>query len=158
DRQRRFHHRITKAYLAITLSLFPAIAIIFLANKWVPMEMEQRVFYVNAFFFSGWLLLTIIGLFWDSYKRINRNYLLLGGILGLLVPISNGLVTGDWIWSTLANGQYFVFAVDFTWFLASGFALTVYQLALRNKETEFFPSIKRKTNQDVPEPIVVPTQ
>ncbi|MGD1839527.1 MAG: PepSY-associated TM helix domain-containing protein [Thermonemataceae bacterium] len=125
EKQKRFHHKVTQAYLAITLSLFPAVAIIFLANKLVPMTVIDRTFYVNTIFFSSWLLLTLVGLFWNSYRILNRNYLLVGSSLGIFIPITNGLVTGDWLWQTFTEGQYYVFSVDFTWLLTSIIGLLV---------------------------------
>ncbi|MEM9982313.1 MAG: PepSY-associated TM helix domain-containing protein [Bacteroidota bacterium] len=119
EKQQRFHQKVTQAYLAITLSLFPAVASIFLANKLVPMALPDRTFYVNTIFFSSWLLLTLVGIFWNNYRILNRNYLLVGSSLGIFIPIANGLVTGDWLWQTFVKGQYYVFSVDFTWLLTS---------------------------------------
>ncbi|MEO0573068.1 MAG: PepSY-associated TM helix domain-containing protein [Bacteroidota bacterium] len=134
DRQRRFHHRVTKVYLAITLSLFPSLALIFIANKLVPMELADRVFYVNSVFFSGWLLFSFLGLFWNNYRKLNRNYVVIGSVLGLLIPFANGLVTGDWFWNTLANGQYYVFSVDMTWLIIGLFGLAISLVYLRQRK------------------------
>ncbi|MEM7374216.1 MAG: PepSY-associated TM helix domain-containing protein [Bacteroidota bacterium] len=123
DKQRRFHHRVTKVYLAITLGMFPAVALIFLANKLVPTDWADRTLYVNGTFFIGWLLLSLIGLRWNDLHQLNRNYLLIGGLLGLMIPIVNGAVTGDWIWNTLLYGQYYVFSVDLTWLIIAQAAL-----------------------------------
>ena len=136
DKQRRFHHRVTKMYLAICLSMFPALALIFIGNKLVPMDMPGRVFYVNAIFFLGWLGLTVIGLFWNNYRKLNRNYIILGSTLGLLIPIANGLATGDWIWKTLMNQQYYVFSVDMTWMVIGIFGLAISMLYLKQQENK----------------------
>ncbi|WP_340066844.1 PepSY-associated TM helix domain-containing protein [Ascidiimonas aurantiaca] len=133
DKQRRFHHRVTKFYLAITLSMFPAIALIFIANKLVPMETVDRTFYVDAAFFLGWSLLTITGLFWNDYRKLNRNYLLTGSILGLFIPVVNGIITGDWIWKTLVNEQYYVFSVDLTWIVIGISGLLICRYYLHKK-------------------------
>ncbi|MBS9460910.1 PepSY domain-containing protein [Flagellimonas sp. 389] len=134
DKQRRFHHRVTKLYLAISLSMFPALALIFIANKLVPLEMIERVFYVNTIFFLGWLLLTLIGLFWNNYRKLNRNYIFLGSVFGLCIPVINGIITGDWIWKTLVNGQYYVFSVDATWLIIGVFGLLICQFYLNTKK------------------------
>jgi hypothetical protein len=136
DKQRRFHHRVTKVYLAICLSMFPALGLIFMANKLIPMEMGDRVFYVNAVFFLGWLLLSLVGLFWNNYRKLNRNYLLLGSLLALLIPLVNGLVTGDWIWNTIQNGQYYVFSVDMTWLIIGIFGILICKYYLKDQNTE----------------------
>lgn len=134
DKQRRFHHLVTKVYLAFTLSLFPAIALIFIANKVVPLDWGGRVLYVNGTFFLSWLALTLIGLFWNNFRQLNRNYLFLGGTLGLAIPIVNGLMTGDWLWKTWAARQYFVFAVDLTWLLTGVSALLIHRWIKPNPE------------------------
>ncbi|MEM6806135.1 MAG: PepSY-associated TM helix domain-containing protein, partial [Bacteroidota bacterium] len=145
DDQKRFHHRVTKTYLALTQGLFPAIALIFLANKWVPMDLADRTLYVNGIFFLGWLTLALMGLFWNNYRQLNRNYLLIGGIMGLLIPISNGLVTGDWMWNTWATGQYEVFSVDLSWIFAAATALFLSLWLLpRRPEEEEVKAVKPK--------------
>ncbi|MEM8886824.1 MAG: PepSY-associated TM helix domain-containing protein [Bacteroidota bacterium] len=145
DKQKRFHHRVTKTYLALTQGLFPAIALIFLANKWVPMELADRTLYVNSIFFLGWLGLAILGLFWNNYKQLNINYLLIGGVMGLLVPISNGIVTGDWIWTSWMTEQYEVFSVDLSWIFAAATALFLSLWVLpRRPEKEEVKSAKPK--------------
>ncbi len=113
-RQRLFHHRVTKVYLAICLSMFPAFAIIFIANKLVPMDMVNRVSMVNTVFFTSWLLLTVMGLFWNSYARQNKTYLLIGGALSLCVPLANGAITGDWFWETWQTFRWVAY-VDVFW-------------------------------------------
>ena len=134
EKQRKFHHRVTKLNLAICLSMFPALAVIFIANKVVPMALENRIFYVNSTFFLGWLLLSIIGLFWNDYRKLNRNYLLIGSFLSLLIPIVNGFVTGDWLWKTLSNAQYYVFSVDFTWLVIGVSSLLTCRYYLQKKD------------------------
>lgn len=116
-KQKQFHHRVTKVYLAICLGLFPATALIFIANKAVPIDLIGRTAYVNTVFFTGWLLLIIAGLFWNDFRKLNKNYLLIGGVLSLLVPVANGIVTGDWLWHTLANADWYVASVDVAWLL-----------------------------------------
>ncbi len=130
DKQKRFHHQVTKWYLAICLSLFPATALLFLANKVVSFNMDNRSFYVNSIFFIGWLVFTFTGLFWNNLSKLNRNYLVIGSILSILVPILNGIVTKDWIWKTFTSKQYYVFSVDFSWLLAGIIGLLVCKMYL----------------------------
>ncbi|MEM8901705.1 MAG: PepSY-associated TM helix domain-containing protein [Bacteroidota bacterium] len=138
-KQRVFHHQVTKIYLAISLSLFPAVALLFAANKLVPMGMESRISYVNAIFFLGWLALTIVGVFWDKYSQQNRNYAIIGGILSLSVPILNGLVTGGWFWNTF-NSFRWVAAVDLFWLFTGLVSLYLSFFVLKVKATSDKPS------------------
>ena len=90
--------------------------------------MADRANYVNGGFFLGWLALTLIGLLWNKYSQQNRNYLLIGGILSLFVPVANGVVTGEWFWETLSSSYHAVAYVDMFWLFAG---LTALVLALR---------------------------
>jgi uncharacterized iron-regulated membrane protein len=140
DKQKRFHHRVTKFYLAFTSSLFPAIALIFIANKVIPIPMEFRIVYVKSTFFIGWLLFTLLGLFWNNFGKLNRRYLAIGSLLALLIPICNGIITEDWFWKTFAKGQYYVFSVDLTWFLTGVLGLWIYSNLKKKKSNEKKPS------------------
>ena len=123
-RQRLFHHRVTKVYLAICLSMFPAFAVIYLAEKLMPIDLPDRVSIINQVFFIGWLLLTVSGWFWDSYSRQNKNYLVIGGILSLCIPLANIYVTGHTIWEVWESNPKIAY-VDVTWFIMGMIALFV---------------------------------
>ncbi|MEL6673058.1 MAG: PepSY-associated TM helix domain-containing protein [Bacteroidota bacterium] len=131
-KQRLFHHRVTKWYLAICLSMFPAFALIFLANKIVPMDMVGRASTVNTIFFLGWLALTLVGLAWNRYSAQNRNYLLLGGMLSLFVPVANGIATGGWVWETWQTSPSVAY-IDLFWFFSGITALVLVFFVLKVK-------------------------
>lgn len=137
-KQRIFHHRVTKWYLAICLSMFPAFAILFLANKFVPIDMGGRVTLVNQVFFLSWLGLTVLGLFWKNYSAQNRNYLILGGELSMLIPIANGITTGGWIWD-MWNTYHWVAYIDLFWLLAGVSSLYLSFFVLKVKPSSDFP-------------------
>lgn len=139
-KQRLFHHRVTNVYLAICLSMFPAFALIFFANMLVPMEMTERAELVNTIFFLGWLVLALVGLFWKNYSKLNRNYLAIGATLSLLIPLANGVVTGDWLW-TAWNSLPYVALVDVFW-LAVGLSSLYISLKV----------LKVKIDTDKPQP------
>lgn len=124
DSQKRFHHRVTMCYLAICLALFPAVAVLFSAELWVP-NVENHVFLVRTVFFVSWLVLGIAGLLLKTESRQTWFYLLTGGILSLLVPVTNGIVTGDWIFKTWASGNYNIAMTDSLWLLAGILSLAV---------------------------------
>ncbi len=118
-RQKRFHHQVTMVYLAICFGLFPAIALLFIAERVIPAGLINHVQLVNTTFFLSWLVLTLAGLFWKTEAGLTRGYLVSGGVLSLFVPVANGFCTDDWLWKTLSNGHYNLAAVDFFW-LATG--------------------------------------
>ncbi|MEM7655174.1 MAG: PepSY-associated TM helix domain-containing protein [Bacteroidota bacterium] len=145
DQQRRFHFQVTRWYLGITNGLFPAVALIFLANKAVPIDWVDRTLYVNGIFFIGWLLLAISSLLWKNLNQLIRNYLTLGGIMGLLIPIANGIFTGDWIWQTFMAGQWYVFSVDLTWLITGSTALMLSLQVLPNRASLAKASVTNRT-------------
>lgn len=122
DKQKLFHHRITKLNLSVCLSLFPAVAILFIANKMVPMDYDGRGMLVEQIFFVLWLLLAAVGWKWDQYGQMNKNYFVLGGLLSLLVPVLNGIVTGDWLWHSWGTLPA-VAGIDILWLLTGCLAI-----------------------------------
>lgn len=111
EAQQRFHRRTTRVLLSVCFALFPAVALLFSTELLVPSG-EQHAFYVNTVFFSAWLVLSIV-LIGPEGKMLRAN-LLLGGMLGLAVPLVNGFVSGQWFWSST---QPAVWGTDLAWAL-----------------------------------------
>ncbi|MEM9981884.1 MAG: hypothetical protein AAF734_05265, partial [Bacteroidota bacterium] len=127
--------------------MFPAFAIIFLANKLVPMSMEGRADLVNQIFFLSWLALTVLGGFWSNYAKLNRNFLLLGGMLSLTIPIANGIVTNDWFWQVWQTFPR-VACVDIFWLLTGIIALILALKVLKVKATSDTPTVLETFEND----------
>lgn len=148
DKQKQFHHKVTKINLAVCLSLFPAVALLFAANKLIPSGITNRPFYENTAFFVGWLLMVLAGLRWNNFKQLNKNYLLIGGVLALFIPIANGLVTGDWLFKTLTS-NVFVASVDLFWLFAGLTALFIVYTQ-KNRQPELLSEPVVKKSQPAP--------
>ncbi|RCR65676.1 PepSY-associated TM helix domain-containing protein [Larkinella punicea] len=133
EAQKRFHHRVTMMYLAICFGLFPAVPVLFIAELAIPAEVSAHAFQVNTVFFLSWLGFTVIGLFLKTEARQTRLFLLLGGLLSVLVPVVNGIQTGDWLWNP-ATSRY-VLATDFFWLLTGIGTLAIYGSMLKNRQT-----------------------
>ena len=114
DNQKRFHQRVTKTYLAICFGLFPAVAILFSTELLVP-NTANHVFWVKTAFFVSWLMFTIAGLFSKNEAKATQLYLFLGSIFSIIVPLTNGFITGDWIWVSLAKNNFYVAGTDLFW-------------------------------------------
>lgn len=156
--QRLFHHKVTKIYLAICLSLYPAFALLFLFNKVVPLDMAGRTTLVDQLFFGSWLLLIIVGSFWNSYAKQNQRYLFVAGLLSLLIPIANGLVTGDWFWAVYQRLPL-VAAVDLFWFITGLLSLYISTMVIKKPFASNLPQpdVDAKATvarQQAPKPIV----
>jgi len=132
DQQKRFHHRVTMCYLAISFGLFPAVAILFGAELLVP-DMEKHVFWVRTIFFVSWLLLSVAGLFAKTEARSTALYLMLGGIFSVLVPVTNGISTGDWIWVSLPKDNFHVALTDIFWLAAGIISLLLVKMMQSGK-------------------------
>lgn len=113
--QKRFHHRVTIVCLAVCLSLFPAIAVLFAAERLVGTG-EGHVSTVNTIFFGSWAILTLVGLCLNKEAKLARFYTGALACISLTVPVVNGLTTSDWFWQTPVTQ---VWLTDVCW-LAAG--------------------------------------
>ncbi|MFT7420387.1 MAG: hypothetical protein ACI9QN_001312 [Arcticibacterium sp.] len=123
-KQRKFHDRVTRLYLGIYLGMFPSVAFFFAISKATGFYMENGNRSAKIVFYICWLILTLVAVYgWKSYRRINSNFLLTGGIISLMVPLANGIFTGDWFWESIQIGFYDVAAVDLFWLFTGLLAL-----------------------------------
>ncbi|WP_158977042.1 PepSY domain-containing protein [Cellulophaga sp. L1A9] len=131
EKKRRFNERVVQIYLAICLSMFPITALSFIAVKVFAPASQS---FVYTFYFVGWLLLTLLFIFKKDNAFTNKTSLLLGSVFGVLVPVSNGVVSGNWLWVSLKNGNSSSYTVDLMWLLIAVFGfLVVYKM---NKNTQ----------------------
>ncbi|MDD7888129.1 PepSY domain-containing protein [Flavivirga sp. 57AJ16] len=124
--KRKFNSWLVNIYMAICLSIYPMTALIFLVVKCFSYNYEdgKRALIYNVFFW-GWLALSTFFIIKRDNYFTNKISLLLGSILGFLVPISNGVVTGNWPWVTWQKGYSQIFVMDIFWVLLSITALAV---------------------------------
>jgi uncharacterized iron-regulated membrane protein len=127
EEEKRYAAKVGHIYLAICLSMFPVTALSFLIVKFLPVAYHSQklpILYVT--YFISWLL----AIFYFRFKRnnfyTNKMCLLWGGVLGLFIPIANGLVTGDWIWKSYQQQQLDVLVIDLLWLFLSLMALLIY--------------------------------
>lgn len=120
DSQKGFHQRVTKIFLAICFTLFPATALLFSAELLMPVT--DHAFRVNTVFFLSWLLMALASMRFRSESAITRFSLWTGGFFSLLVPVVNGFATGDWFWKTPVTQ---VWATDVFWLLTGVLSYSV---------------------------------
>lgn len=129
--KRKFNAWLTWIYLAGALGMFPVTAFIFLAVKWgLSPDDAERMTFMYRYYFWAWLLVTVCLVMLRDNWLINKVSLISGGVLGLLIPISNGIQTGNWIWNSFWQGYEDIFWVDFLW-LSLGILSLVIGLSLR---------------------------
>jgi hypothetical protein len=121
EKKRRFNERVVRVYLAICLSMYPVTALSFIAVK--VFEPVSKSFIYN-FYFISWLLATIFFILKKNHFFTNKYTLFSGSILGLLIPIINGSMTGNWIWKSYKQ-DFQLFFVDVFWITISLITLYV---------------------------------
>ncbi|MDN3663861.1 PepSY-associated TM helix domain-containing protein [Algibacter miyuki] len=124
--KRKFNGWLVNIYMAICLSIYPMTALVFLVVKCFSNDYEggKKALIYNVFFY-GWLAISTFFIIKRDNYFTNKASLLLGSILGFLVPISNGIVSGNWPWVTWEKGYTQIFVMDVFWILLSITALAV---------------------------------
>jgi hypothetical protein len=89
----------------------PATALLFLADRWHPSGISPDA-WTDAVFFGSWGLCLLYALLRSNIARTHRTLLTLGGALAFLIPVANGLTTGDWPWLAWRAGHGAVLGVD----------------------------------------------
>ncbi|WP_299839469.1 PepSY-associated TM helix domain-containing protein [uncultured Tenacibaculum sp.] len=124
--QRLYTAKVGHTYLAICLSMLPVTALSFLFIKIFGQSFANLQTAIYACYFILWFVAILyLKLKKDNYK-VNKISLLLGGIFGLLIPIANGIVSGQWIWNSFINNQKDFFIIDFLWLCIGSISLLMY--------------------------------
>lgn len=144
--KRKFNSWLVRVYLAISLSMLPVTAFTFIAVKcFAEGSGETRMHFIFQIFFWSWLALSVLLLVVRSNYLANKICLVLGGILGICVPVANGIMTGNWPWKTFNEGYFQIFVVDVFWIALSVTALLIaFKLKTRD-ESEINPKRVKKT-------------
>lgn len=145
--KRNFNKWLVHIYVAVCLSLYPITAVAFTFVKFFADDYgDMRRVFLYKVFFWGWLALSVFFVIRRDDAYTNKACLLLGAIFGLTVPLSNGLVTGNWPWVSWARGYSQIFVVDVFWILMSLTAFMVlYRIKIKSARgigdaSEKFPS------------------
>ena len=122
EKKRRFNNSVARIYLAISLSMYPVTALAFIGTK-VFHPLGQTNIY--SLYFITWLVLIIFFLLKRDINFTNKWSLISGSILGFLIPIANGICTGNWFWKTFAANEVQIFFVDIFWIVLASITLYV---------------------------------
>ena len=148
--QQYFNRKVGHIYIAICLSLYPVTAICFILSKLLPRSFDpDRQTIIYSIFFGLWLLFSLFYRFKRHNYFVNKNSLLIGGIAGLLIPIINGIVFGNWMWYTYANGFHTILFIDLFWLILGAITIWIaYQLPYKAPAPPLPPLPKpTKTNE-----------
>lgn len=122
ENKRRFNETVVRIYLAICLSMYPITALAFIATK-VFHPLGQSNIY--SLYFIGWLTLALFFILKKNNAFTNKFSLVLGSILGFLIPVANGICTGNWFWKTFAQNQTQLFFIDLFWISLASITLYI---------------------------------
>ncbi|WP_028889867.1 PepSY-associated TM helix domain-containing protein [Tenacibaculum ovolyticum] len=125
-RQRLYTAKVGHIYLSICLSMLPVTALAFLFVKFANGYFINKQTIIYYFYFITWLLFILYFRFKRDNYYTNKASLLLGAIFGFLIPFSNGVVSGNWIWTTYLNQQYEILFIDLLWIGIASFSLLFY--------------------------------
>ncbi|MFH6933899.1 PepSY-associated TM helix domain-containing protein [Flavobacterium sp. FlaQc-30] len=126
EKKRRFNAAVVRIYLAICLSMYPITALAFIVVKVFYPLTKGNLFLV---YFGGWLLLTIFFIIKKNDAFTNKSCLISGSILGFLIPITNGIVSGNWFWNSFMENKIQIFFIDVFWIVLASITLyTAYHL------------------------------
>ncbi|WP_339925486.1 PepSY-associated TM helix domain-containing protein [uncultured Cyclobacterium sp.] len=140
--KRKFNAWLVWFYLAACLSMYPVTAFSFIMVKLGLQDPSaDRVAFIFQVFFWSWLLLTLVFTFIKNNGLTNKWTLVLGAVLGLMVPIANGIVTGNWLWVSLARGYSDIFLIDAFWLVTS---ISILLIALQIKDKKTVPDKAEK--------------
>lgn len=126
EKKRRFNAAVVRIYLAICLSMYPITALAFIGSKIFYPLSQSNLF---RLYFGGWLLLAIFFIIKKNDAFTNRFCLISGSILGFLIPITNGIVSGQWFWTSFMENKIQIFFIDVFWIVLASITLyTAYHL------------------------------
>ncbi|GAA3650353.1 PepSY-associated TM helix domain-containing protein [Flavivirga jejuensis] len=125
-KQRLYTAKIGHIYLAICLSMLPVTALAFLFVKFANGYFQDKQTAIYTFYFITWLVAILFFRFKRDNYFTNRLCLLLGAILGFIIPIVNGIVSGNWFWLTYKQKQFDILTVDLLWIAIASIACVFY--------------------------------
>lgn len=109
---RRVNRILARLTAGVATGLVPATALLFVASRLLPEDLAGHRWWEGVALFGTWLLATLYALARRDVARTHRVLLVTGGVLALLIPLTDGLTTGAWPWVTWGAGQWAVFGVD----------------------------------------------
>lgn len=126
EKKRKYNNSVYTIYLAICLSMLPTTAISFIAVKLIG----NGYSFLYYFYFLVWLVLSVAFSLKNNNAFTLKVCLLSGGILGLLIPVANGITTGNWFWTAFQHSTSHLFIVDVLWILLAAVSLYSYKIIL----------------------------
>lgn len=147
--KRKSNQWVASIILAICLTMYPVTALTFSVLKlFSEYNDPQYLSLIYRTYFISWLVLSILfSIKRDNYFT-NKYCLLSGSLLGFLIPIVNGIVSGNWMWNAFNDLQLQIFVVDGFWLITSVVSLLVF-FKLKNKSDIKIQEIPKNRHEKV---------
>lgn len=110
--KRVFNFWASNIFVAACLTLFPVTAFSFIAVK---VNGGGGMDFIYRTYFWSWLTLAVFYIIRRNLRQTNKETLLIGSLLSLLVPMANGIYSGNWLWVTYRQGESDILLVDVLW-------------------------------------------
>lgn len=134
EKKKKFNETVGHIYMAMCLSMYPVTALAFIVTKLLPSTMDgQRQTILYEVYFGVWLLLTILFTIRKNNQFTNRISLLLGAILGLMIPVVNGIISDNWFWNSFIDSKHDLLMIDLLWIGLSALAICALYRINRSK-------------------------
>ena len=129
--------------IAAIIGLPIACAAFFYANRFIPVQLENRLEWEIRSFFIVWLLTLVYAMF-RSHRQAWLELLAFASVIFALLPILNFMTGGQPLWNTIVNGQWLIASFDLAmWLLALLFAYSFYKV----KKHQGLPTKKAKVSK-----------
>ncbi|WP_417359228.1 PepSY-associated TM helix domain-containing protein [Galbibacter sp.] len=146
ERKRRFNRALVNIYVSVCLTLYPITALSFIAVK-IQGEVDKS--FVNDFYFISWLLLSLFFIWRKDNYFTNKYCLLLGSAIGFIVPLVNGIVSGNWFWLSVNEQLFQSFFIDMLWIVLSIVSLWVFFKLKRKDDSTHDQKVQKHSKKPV---------
>ncbi len=116
DSRKKFNQWVGHSYIAICMSMLPTTALAFIAVKVIEPAGQSFIYY---FYSLIWLGLSLGFTFLRNNKLTTELSLISGAVIGIFIPIVNGISTGTWFWTNIIVQNLSLAIVDILWILLS---------------------------------------
>ncbi|MDT0646294.1 PepSY-associated TM helix domain-containing protein [Zunongwangia sp. F260] len=131
EKKRKFNAWLGWSFIAICLTMYPATAFTFVAVKLFIYDFDpERMTSIYQIFFYAWLVLILLFTLKKDNFFTNKYTLILGAILGLMIPVANGVISGNWFWKSFAKAHHDILFIDVFWIIL---ALITFMVGIRLK-------------------------
>ncbi|MEM6287415.1 MAG: PepSY-associated TM helix domain-containing protein [Bacteroidota bacterium] len=108
----RLHRFLGRVTVGVGCGLVAAVPVLFLVSASIPIEAEGLKTWENVALFVPWAVFLVAAFAGPSAVWAARWQLALAGVMSLLVPVANGVVTGDWPWVAATSGLPRIATID----------------------------------------------